>query len=53
MAIAALGFAIIGSVIYKDIMFIRSLSLIGAVIGFLIYNRNPAKIFMGDAGVRF
>ena len=53
VAIAALGFAIIGSVIYKDIMFIMALSLIGAVIGFLIYNRNPAKIFMGDAGSTF
>ncbi len=25
-------------------------ALIGALTGFLIYNRNPAKIFMGDAG---
>jgi len=26
------------------------LSLVGGVCGFLPYNRNPAKIFMGDAG---
>jgi phospho-N-acetylmuramoyl-pentapeptide-transferase len=25
-------------------------SLVGAVGGFLIYNRNPAKVFMGDTG---
>lgn len=29
---------------------IISLSLIGAVCGFLPFNRQPAKIFMGDAG---
>jgi UDP-GlcNAc:undecaprenyl-phosphate GlcNAc-1-phosphate transferase len=26
------------------------LAMIGAALGFLPYNRNPAKIFMGDAG---
>lgn len=28
-------------------------SLIGAVGGFLIYNRNPARVFMGDTGSLF
>ena len=26
------------------------LTIVGALIGFLLYNRNPAKIFMGDTG---
>jgi UDP-GlcNAc:undecaprenyl-phosphate/decaprenyl-phosphate GlcNAc-1-phosphate transferase len=30
-----------------------SASLAGAVVGFLIYNFNPAKIFMGDTGSMF
>lgn len=30
-----------------------SAALAGAVVGFLIYNFNPAKIFMGDAGSMF
>ncbi|MFA5929190.1 MAG: MraY family glycosyltransferase, partial [Candidatus Margulisiibacteriota bacterium] len=29
---------------------ILSLALIGAIFGFLRYNRNPASIFMGDSG---
>lgn len=32
---------------------IVSLSLAGAVAGFLLYNRNPAKVFMGDTGSLF
>jgi len=31
-------------------LFIFCLSLIGACIGFLWYNANPAKVFMGDTG---
>jgi len=27
-----------------------ALSLVGAAVGFLVYNRHPAKIFLGDAG---
>lgn len=27
-----------------------AIALLGAVLGFLIYNRHPAKIFMGDTG---
>ena len=30
-----------------------SAALIGAMIGFLIYNRHPAKVFMGDTGSLF
>ena len=31
-------------------LFIFCLSIVGACIGFLWYNANPAKIFMGDVG---
>lgn len=30
-----------------------SFALLGAVIGFLVFNRSPAKIFMGDSGALF
>jgi UDP-GlcNAc:undecaprenyl-phosphate GlcNAc-1-phosphate transferase len=29
---------------------VLSISIFGAAMGFLLFNRNPAKIFMGDAG---
>lgn len=31
-------------------LFLLILSLIGALFGFLVFNRKPAKIFMGDVG---
>ena len=34
-------------------VFISSLCLLGACIGFLLFNFNPAKIFMGDSGSLF
>ena len=38
---------------YADMIMVVSFSLAGAVIGFLPYNFNPARIFMGDAGSVF
>jgi UDP-GlcNAc:undecaprenyl-phosphate/decaprenyl-phosphate GlcNAc-1-phosphate transferase len=38
---------------YADVIMVVALSLAGAVIGFLPYNFNPARIFMGDAGSVF
>lgn len=35
------------------VMFTISFSLIGALLGFLIFNKAPAKIFMGDTGSMF
>lgn len=32
---------------------IMLVSMVGAVLGFLIYNVNPSKLFMGDAGSQF
>lgn len=35
------------------LVMVLSISLVGATIGFLKYNFNPAKIFMGDSGSMF
>ena len=37
----------------NDISSFISASLIGATIGFLVFNINPAKVFMGDTGSLF
>ncbi len=36
-----------------DIWTIALISMIGAVLGFLYFNVNPSKLFMGDAGSQF
>ncbi|HED24181.1 MAG TPA: phospho-N-acetylmuramoyl-pentapeptide-transferase, partial [Firmicutes bacterium] len=54
----AAGTAIIALAAYTCIAFLIGsgslvlfgTALIGALAGFLIYNRNPARVFMGDAG---
>ena len=49
-AIAFIAFALISlSVGFEDIG-IFSLILVGSLVGFLIYNSHPAKVFMGDTG---
>ena len=49
-AIAFIAFALISlSVGFEDIG-IFSLILVGSLLGFLIYNSHPAKVFMGDTG---
>ncbi len=35
------------------IMIVVMLALLGALLGFLLYNFNPAKLFMGDGGAYF
>lgn len=61
-AIIALGFFAFSMIINPDnsssalwlsLMGLLSLSYAGAVMGFLPYNFNPAKIFLGDAGSLF
>jgi UDP-GlcNAc:undecaprenyl-phosphate GlcNAc-1-phosphate transferase len=37
----------------QPLMILFSVSLAGAIIGFLFYNFNPASIFMGDTGSMF
>ena len=50
-SIGCIGFLLTASGKYDSAVF--SLMLIGGGIGFLIYNINPAKIFMGDTGSLF
>ena len=38
---------------HAEIIVLLSFALLGAVLGFLPYNFNPASIFMGDAGSMF
>ncbi len=36
-----------------DIWTISLIAMIGGIVGFLLYNINPSKLFMGDAGSQF
>lgn len=49
-AIACLAFAILAFENGSLQVFLVSVALLGAVIGFLAHNSYPARIFMGDAG---
>ena len=44
-------FAVVSAVVleYTSVA-VFSLALAGALLGFLLYNKNPAKVFMGDTG---
>lgn len=52
-AIAAAWFALFSIVNGQVLVASMSLALLGASLGFLIYNFNPASIFMGDGGSLF
>ena len=49
-AIAFIAFALISLSVGFDEIGIFSLILIGSLLGFLIFNTYPAKVFMGDTG---
>ena len=49
-AIAFIAFSLISLVVGFEDIGIFSLILVGSLIGFLIYNTHPAKVFMGDTG---
>ncbi|WP_295788391.1 phospho-N-acetylmuramoyl-pentapeptide-transferase [uncultured Veillonella sp.] len=54
-AAAAIAYTVIGMLVFQDnvagaIVSFFSIALCGAVLGFLYYNSNPAKVFMGDTG---
>ena len=54
--ISAIGIATIGIMAFlagKEMILTLSLILLGSIIGFLVYNFHPAKIFMGDTGALF
>lgn len=48
--IILIAFLSIGYLNNDGLMITLSFSLIGAIIAFLLFNWNPAKIFMGDSG---
>lgn len=37
----------------QTVMAVLMLALLGSIVGFLFYNFNPAKVFMGDSGAFF
>lgn len=49
-AIAFIAFGLISITVGFEELGIFTFILVGALLGFLIYNTNPAKIFMGDTG---
>ena len=52
-AIAAGFFLAIAALNGQYLVAMLSAALLGAALGFLVYNFNPARIFMGDAGSLF
>lgn len=53
VAISLVGFVLLSLMIGDSIVFVVSLVCLGAILGFLMYNFPPAKIFMGDSGAYF
>ncbi len=50
-AVSAYGaYAIIGILQSNPTVTIFSVAVVGALLGFLVFNANPAKVFMGDTG---
>jgi phospho-N-acetylmuramoyl-pentapeptide-transferase len=49
-AIAYGAYAIIGMVQNNYTVAIFSIAVVGALLGFLVFNAHPAKVFMGDTG---
>lgn len=48
--VAAIAYTVIGMLVDKPSVTIFGIALCGAVLGFLYFNANPAKVFMGDTG---
>jgi UDP-GlcNAc:undecaprenyl-phosphate GlcNAc-1-phosphate transferase len=53
VSISLIGFCLLFYMQGNDTYLIISLALLGAILGFIPYNFNPAKIFMGDNGSTF
>lgn len=51
--IASLSLFIVALIRNQNDIALIAVSLVGAIFGFLPYNFNPAKIFMGDTGATF
>lgn len=52
-AISSAAFLIISLIVSKGDISTLCAAILGACIGFLPYNKNPAKMFMGDTGSTF
>jgi UDP-GlcNAc:undecaprenyl-phosphate GlcNAc-1-phosphate transferase len=52
-AVAAVFFLLMAAMNGQYLVGALSAALVGACFGFLVYNFNPARIFMGDAGALF
>ena len=52
-AVASAFFVLLASLSNQYLVGILAAALLGACIGFLVYNFNPASIFMGDTGSLF
>jgi UDP-GlcNAc:undecaprenyl-phosphate/decaprenyl-phosphate GlcNAc-1-phosphate transferase len=52
-AVAATFFLLLAAMSHQYLVGILAAGLLGACLGFLIYNANPASIFMGDSGALF
>jgi UDP-GlcNAc:undecaprenyl-phosphate GlcNAc-1-phosphate transferase len=53
VAIAALGVFVIAFDKGQELVSALSIVTVGATIGFLMWNKSPAKIYMGDAGALY
>ena len=53
VALAALGVFLIAFDRGQELVSALSIVTVGATIGFLMWNKSPAKIYMGDAGALF
>lgn len=53
VAISVVGFAVLSILSRNNLGLILSLSVLGATLGFLVYNFHPASIFMGNNGSYF
>ena len=49
-AIAFIAFSLISMVVGFEDLGIFTFILVGSLLGFLVFNTNPAKVFMGDTG---
>ena len=52
-AIASVFFAILALQEHQVLVATLAIALLGGTLGFLLWNFNPAKIFMGDGGAMF
>lgn len=51
--VVCLGFSVISMMLEMKGLSLLAAAMVGALIGFLFWNANPAKVFMGDTGSLF